>query len=817
MPAVPVALAMGGGVVAGRLLFPVVPWAWIAIAGVALLVGVACYRRAWPSSLLILLAIVFVASARTQLVAYRFADDHVSHYANDDRRLCRLRAFLPHEPRIRTSFFGGRARDRVSTIATVTHLLAVDGWREASGEVMLTVNERVENLHAGQTVEVVGFIERPGIAMNPGQFDWQRYYRAMGVLNSVYVPRQANVTILHDGPAPWYTRWREYVRDHFDRGFTEAQSLDHKLLSALLLGDYDPELRDIKDEFRKTGTSHHLAISGMHIAVVGGVVFLIVRLCGFGPRACWMAGLSVVLLYGVAATPSPPVLRAVILFGVTAIAFILARFSGAMQILCLTLVVMLAWQPLDLFNAGFQLSFGTVLGLVLLSEPLAKKWSREEDEPILLPEEIERLPIGHKLKRWADRGTLRVLAAGVVAWLVSMPLIAAQFEQLNPWQVVASIVLAPLVTFSLLAGMLKIVGTALVPGVDGWLASLAAMSSRWMQGFVKWLATWPYGDVPLAPPPAWLVGMCWVALGVVVVRWKMTTVRLAAIALLVGTFGYMILGPYWFGTPSTLHAGQTRITLMAVGAGQCALVETDGGRVAMLDCGSASLTDLTGNVVKPLLRTRGITGIDQMLISHANTDHYSHVAEVASAYGAHEVMTAEGFERDARLTPSGGALVRNLNAANLPPRTVGLGDRVPISSTVWLEVLGPLPGMKESNDRSLIVRLHAGDRSILFTGDVQAGGMRALLDAGANLEADVLIAPHHGSSEDVTPAFVDAVAPEWVLSSNDRNLTGKQKRFDEMMRDRRLMRTNEHGAITILIERDGSMAVEGFVTRASGN
>ena len=811
-PAVPIAIAMGAGVAAGRLALPVLPCIWLAASAILVALAIAMYRNPRRCSIGLILATSFASMAMTQLVTFRYPADHITQFVGDDRRLCFLRLYLPNEPRIRFAIIGGRPVERQATIAQVSHVRTRDGaWTPATGDVLLTLSQTINDLHAGQTVELVGFIERPGIAMNPGQFDWQRYYRSMGVLNSVNVPKRDNVRILDKSPAPLLTRWREHVRQLFDQGFTKDQSLDHKLMSALLLGDYDPELRDVKEDFRKTGTSHHLAISGMHIAVVGGLAFFLCRLFGFGPRSCWTVALIVVLLYGAAATPSPPVLRAVILFGVAGAAFLIARFSGAIQTLSLTVAVMLAWQPSDLFNAGFQLSFGTVLGLVLLSDPMARRWSREDEEQILLPEEIERLPITRKLRRWTDRATLRLLAAGVVAWLVSMPLIAAQFEQLNPWQVATSIALGPLVMLSLLTGVLKVVGTALVPGSPAILASMAAATSRWMRELVGWMATWPYGDVPLTAPPPWLVGMCWVALGIAVVKWRMTVARFAAIGLLVITFGYMLIGPYWFGSPTSLRAGDTRITLMSVGAGQCALVETGAGRIAMFDCGSASLTDLTANVVKPLLRTRGISHLDTMLISHANTDHYSHVAEVAGAYGAHEVMTADGFEADARTTRTGSELIDDLNAENLPPRTVRPGDRVPLTADVSIEVLGPKPGMDDANDRSLVTRLWVGRRTILFTGDIQTGGMRALIDRAGDLKSDILVAPHHGSSEDLTPTFVDTVAPDWIISSNDRTLTGKQKRFDTMMADRKVLRTNEYGAITILITRDGTVQVDGFV------
>src|SRR5204862_1729919 len=115
------------------------------------------------------------------------------------------------------------------------------------------------------------------------------------------VPRRGAVTILSDPGPSSLARLRARSRELLAAGFTPEQSLDHALLRALVLGDSDPELRDVQEDFRRTGTSHHLAISGMHVAVMGGVVFAIMRLLRAPPRRAWMIGVAFVIAYGLAA------------------------------------------------------------------------------------------------------------------------------------------------------------------------------------------------------------------------------------------------------------------------------------------------------------------------------------------------------------------------------------------------------------------------------------------------------------------------------------------------------------------------------------
>jgi competence protein ComEC len=810
-PAVAVSASMMLGIALARLALPCRPWPFLAFGVLSLLCSIVLFRRPWLSSLALLLGIACAAVAGTHLALNRFSHHDIAHYSTEVPRLCRLKLYLPNEPRIRQGSIGDRVKlpPRQTLLADVRRVFTHAGWRDATGTVLLQVQEVHPDLAAGQTIEVVAQLERPGPAMNPGQFDWQRYYRDQRILCSVRVKRADNITILTRGAAPWLTQWREGMRTMLARGFDPAQSLDQSLLAALVLGDYDPEIRDVAEQFRQTGTGHHLAISGMHIAIVGGLVFLLGRLVGLRPRACWLGGMLIVGLYGAAAMPSPPVIRSLLLFGVAGSAVLLGRLTSTIHLLSLSVALMLALHPLDLFNAGFQLSFGTVLGLLLLSEPLATRWVNEDK--ILMPDEIARLPTRARVMRWIDHSHVKLWSAGTIAWLVSMPLVASHFTRLNPWQVPASLLLAPLVTLSLLAGVVKIIGTAICPPLAPWLATMAAGSSRLMRGLVDWLASAPYGDVPLTAPPAWVAALCWVSLCVWATRWRAASLRIGSAALVLATFVYMLVGPYWFGTSRTLASGQLRVTVMAVGAGQCVLIEPAGGRPVLIDCGSASLTDLAGNVVRPLLREYGHTSIDRLFITHANTDHYSAAAEIADAYGVREILTAGTFAAQMRVTPSGNSAMRQFSAIDLPPRVLRPGDQIPLDKDTLLDVLWPDPrSALSANDTSLVLRLSKAGRSILFTGDVQAQGMSALLASDIG-QADVLLAPHHGSSEPNSPAFIEAVAPRWIVSSNDRTLSNKQREFETMIGTRELLRTHRVGAVTILIDADGTIRVDGFL------
>ena len=244
--------------------------------------------------------------------------------------------------------------------------------------------------------------------------------------------------------------------------------------------------------------------------------------------------------------------------------------------------------------------------------------------------------------------------------------------------------------------------------------------------------------------------------------------------------------------------------------------------MTLVDAGSSSLGRPLESCIAPFLRAGGHAAVERVVVSHANFDHYNAAADVTAVYGATEVLVGSGFVGDARAQPAGRELLANLDHLGRPPREVRPGDAIPLDGRTRLRVLWP-PAAREdltANDASLVLRLEhdaADGRTLamLFTGDIQQDALIALLDLDARepglLSADVLVAPHHGSHESATAAFVAAVDPRHVLSSNGRSLARKQLDFEQAVGDAALWRTHDGGAITVTLARDGTVGVTQFL------
>ena len=760
-----------------------------------------------------LLAIIASGVALAQLRSFHWPTTDIALYTTEHPRLAQLEMRVDHPPRLLAGPLTALRPlpPKQVTQATITRVRTWHGWRPTTGRALVQIEQPHPRLHIGQTVRLLGLLQRPAPASNPGQFDWAAYYRQQRILASVTVPHAGNITIIDDGRIGPLATLRASVRQLLAAGFAPEQSIDHALLRALLVGDGDPELRDIQDQFKRTGTSHHLSISGLHVAVLGGFVFLLCRLLRLPPRWTATVTLAFIVLYGVVALPSPPVVRSVLLCAMLAAGLLGGRRVDAVQLLAVTAILMLLYHPLDLFAPGFQLSFGIVLGLFLLTPTFTTLMLGLRDRDLMLaPKRPGRLAA---TGRWADSQLFAAFVTGIVAWLVSMPLIAWHFGQINPWAIVASILLALPVFAALIMGLLKVVLTLAWPGAAEWWAEAATWPVIVMRQMLAALDTLPGSSVPLPAPPGYLLASCYALLLISIFVRTRPGLRWTFIFLAIGSYGAILAMPIRQAVVQQIAArDDLRVTLLAVGAGQCAVVEPPGGRTMLLDAGSTSLSDLWRKCLGPFLHAAGRTSLDTVLITHGDADHTSAVADVVSIYGVREVLAGAYLRPGAALGEgSVDALLATLDELDRPPRLVAPGDVLPLGRDTRMEILWPPAGLTlGDNDGGVVLKLTHAGRSILFPADIEDAAMAELLKQPGQLKADVLVAPHHGSSERQTAAFVAAVDPLAILSSNDRTLSNKQRVFESLIGHRPLYRTHQCGAITVTIDGDGSITIEPF-------
>ena len=787
----------------------------IAACAGAVLLSLLLRRWNWAADLLLGAALFGCGVAVAQLEEFYFSRDHIANFTTEDRRLARVEMELITAPRIIGVGDPNRPLPpRQVMQGKVLRILTADGWKTGTGTVLLQLQQPVAALLIRDRVQVLGMLERPAPAMNPGQFDWANYYREQRILASIDVIHASNVSVLAKPGANLLDRIRARARSALEDGFSKEHALDHALLRALVLGDSDPMLRDVQDEFIRTGTSHHLAISGMHVAVLGALVYFICRLLMISPRGAAWTGMIFVALYGAIALPSPPVIRSVLFCLVFGLGLISRRSLDGVHLVALSALMMLIYHPLDLYNAGFQLSFGTTLGLMLFAPALLDFFASLRDRHMEIAYSVQRPRGWAAAKRHLRIKTEEVLGTCLVAAVVAAPLTAFHFNQFNLWGIPATILLMIPVFLSLVAGLVKIALSFLIPPLAAPLATISAwpvMSMRWC---VDWMNRWPGNEAPLRSPPIGLIVLFYLLLLGFLIPVEKARVKKWLNWIIAAALGVIIASPVLFAPAQPSQTSDLRLTLLSVGAGQCGVLQLPSGKIVLIDAG-AQTPDLWRRCLSPFLKSQGLSRIDSIYLSHANYDHFSAAADAARVAEVRHVFIGQTFAAEAKEHMAGQHLLQSLSAA---PLVLTAGAKIELDSQTMLEVLWPAADVDvRDNDASLVLKVTSREKTILFSGDIQDVAMRALLGHPEQLACDVLVAPHHGSSEESTARFVEACGAKIVLSSNDNTLTQKQRNFEKIVAGRELYRTNRCGAITIIVDKLGMMRVKTFVPLVQPN
>jgi len=773
-PLVPVALALIGGIVAGR--FTDLPVGFWAVAGgAAFLAAIATFLRKrfhLLTGVCLAAAILSLGAVYVRLVCFSVRSDDIVHYAGEGRHLATVRGRIVTAPQIYGNDAGvaqgWRRPPRTSFLLGVEGiLLRGKGVQPASGLARVTVQQPVDRLAAGQDVELVGWIGRVAPPNNPGQFDWQAAARNSGTLVQVTVPGADGVTVRGEAPGGWLGRavWqvRSAARQHLlDCGDVQGG----RLVNALILGERHPALLELNRAMVHGGVAHFLSISGLHLGVFLGFVYLLCRLASLTPRRAAGAVLIILAAYIVLAEPRAPLLRSALMAAALCLATIFQRRYAALNALAAAAIVLLAVDPMQLFSAGFQLSFAIVAGLLIGHGPFRRmlfgRWLRRRGLMVFRGERGVRKWLYFRAADWAMSGVTMCLTA----YLAAAPLVAVHFGLFSPWAPLLSLVLFPVVLAVLVPGYVSIALAWPMPNLSYAFGRLAAQAADGLTRLVSATDHLPGLSFELRPlGPGWAV-LCYAVLILLIARHRSRRIAIwAAVAVLA------VAGVTWQTQRDAPPPAEAELHVLAVGDGQCALLRTPSGETFLLDAGTRSGFDGYEQVLRPLLRELRLPRPDAAFVSHANTDHFNMLATMVDRAGAlQRIYLNEYFAAEPQPPVPVGELMSLLAEGGVEVVRLAAGQTVPLDDRTRVEVLWPPAQRRDDlsvNDTSLVLRVVCDGRSVLLTGDLDSTG-QAELTRGGGVASDVLVLPHHGGWEKELPAFSDAVAPTFVLVSSGR-------------------------------------------------
>ncbi len=814
-PLVPPALGMAAGVLFDSRAATSV---WLAPAvfvmcGLVLWGGGRLTRGgAWLGWGVLLVAGLSVGTALHDLAFRRHSPDHLRGLLSVEPVPGTLVCRLEQAPALALGGAEASVEKRTRLLVEAESLRTRDREFRVSGlvRVALRAGSLSGQLLPGARLELRGLLHVPQGPSNPVVYDFDLAERRRGVLVEMTCRNASDVSVLSAPKRDWLWSSRRFAVAAMLEDTYRGPEAGSQLLAALVLGQRSAVDRQLNDAFIDSGTVHYLSVSGAHVGMLIGVIWLAGAGLGLPrPRTALVAAVMVIA-YGLLTEPSPPIHRSVVVSVLGCAAVILRRPFRTANWLAASLLVLLAIAPTQLFQAGFQLSYVTLVAVVYLSPRVyalgSRAWRRvwRQDDPLLSPEIQRRLnPSGWRLAR--DR-VLTVLgqglAVGVAAWLAGGLLGAYHFQRLSTWGWLNSLLIMPLVWLVMVIGLLKTALGAVVP----WLAWLLGWPLSGLTDLliaaVRGLARLPGSRLDTPVIEGWVVAL---GLGVLVLWLLRPWLRLDRGWLVAVGLGFSaILG--WTAFP--VAADRLRLHVLSVGDASTSVLELPGGRALIYDLGARPEFDLERWAVGPLLDLDHVRSVDAVLISHANRDHYSGVEGLLGARAVRAVLVPWGFG----LRPGQEGDVPAVLRAAARRGALARGDRLEGTGSATIEVLWPAAGSEglSENDACLVLRVSYAGRRILLCGDIEAKAMRALL-ATEDLRADVLVLPHHGSVQEMTAAFIRAVDPACCIRSSNRRDRAANQRLAAALGGRPCFNTAEDGAVLAEIRPDG-LSVSGLRT-----
>lgn len=706
---------------------------------------------------------------------------------------------------------------------------------KAGARVSLNIREgeTPPDLHYGQRVEFEARVRPVRNFHNPGSFDYASYSARRQIYWTASVRVGGAIQVL---PGRCGSRFFAAIFALRTAALHRIEDLYRDdayaigMMEAVLLGESTKLEKIWTEHFRRTGTFHALVISGMHVTVLAGTLLFLLRLCFMGEIPALVITAIGAWVYALVTGWSAPVVRAAGGFTLYLVGRYFYRQRRLMNLLAAVAIAYLVYDPGQMFESSFQLSFLSVAAIGALAAPfiertsapfrhalvgvtdpkrdfsLAPKLAQFRIELRLLAETLAlhmRLP-----EKWLLRGIAVLL--GIVFYVYEMVVIstviqvglalpmAIYFHRISFSGLSANVLIVPLLSvvvpigfFAIFTGWHWAAATA-----DGLLVAAEKVAS-W---HVRWEPDWRVPD-----PPVWLSVSFVASLLVLTLTVRKSRLwRWPALAAVLALFALVFLHPF----PPEVERGKLELTAIDVGQGDGLLLAFPDGKLMMIDGGGfpnwssrkvKRKLDIGEDVVSPYLWSRSIKKLDVIVCTHAHEDHTGGIGALIDNFHPSELWTGANGQNAVWRDLQSRALAKHVRIISMRRgRNFDFG-------TAHIEVLSPPDDYVASdapkNNDSLVLKVIYGKHSFLLTGDMEKQ-MEAQLMADTTLaHADVLKVGHHGSKTSSTEMFLDTVRPTFAVISDGFENSFHHPHGDVLARlaehRTEVLRTDLQGLITI--------------------
>ena len=684
---------------------------------------------------------------------------------------------------------------------------------------ILLYSEDASGLHAKNQISVSGTIQKFTNGTNPGQFNELLYYKSLHIDYKLF----SKQIVLLDDTHSYYSDLLRSIRSHIKNIYHKFLSeQDAGIMSAMLLGEKSGLPTETKELYQKNGISHILAISGLHISIIGLFLFRLLKKICIPNETAVPITIFILISYGILTDFSVSTNRAVIMLILSLCSILFGRTYDFLTAICLSGSIILLQDPYQLCNSGFLLSFGAVFGIAIIFPVL---------KDLFLPEKPEEMPLEKKNKNshitllfWSKskhrnmietktqrrlrnfiRKVFESFLFSLSIQLVTLPIILYYYFDYPIYSCILNLLILPCMGFLIGLGFLL----AILGSFSSILGFFIAGGIHAILSFYHFICDifllLPNSIVTIGQPslPKSILFYGFLFLFLLIYQWKK---RKWTILFCFSCFILFLQFP----------SRTLQITMLDVGQGDGILIQSPNGTNYFIDGGSTSVNELEQYRMSPCLKSKGITCIDYAIITHMDKDHISGITsllEKSKEPGTIQVKTLivpnTSMKDDAFQS-----IVQLAEQQKVTVMYFQKGDKL-IDGELIFTCMHPYEGFttKERNDYSTVLYLKYKQFSMLFTGDVANEGEQALIENENLPECDIYKVAHHGSKYTNSDPLLDKVKAKFAIVSagKDNDYGHPHEEVLRRLTDRNCscFSTIDYGAIQI--NSDGTMTtVTGF-------
>lgn len=748
---------------------PVIP---VAVPLLAVTTALAMFLRRPLQPLAALPFSLLVGLLHTHLALQPSSDPH--HIAN----LITEKTKITLVGRIQTmpEFDGEKTRFELAMESMLIHTPERNApFQPAQGRIQLSVADALDSRFApGTNIMALATVDRIRNYQTPGAFDYRLLMAAKSISCSGWIQSADEMLPVRDQDS---SLWRELRFLPERTRLRIAQTLDSRLepelaglYQALLIGSTVNISPQLMEAFKENGCFHVLSISGLHFSMLG--LFTAALFTWLLKRSQWLLlhthvptlalalTAPILLLYAFIAGMNVPAVRALLTALLVLFAVMVRRQRSMIHLIAAAALVVLVASPLSLATASFQLSFAAVLAINLIYPRLP-----------LLVDKPKNLPTNWRRHLLTGISAVQsLLYVSLAATAGTLPILLYHFNRFSLIGPVMNLLIEPLLClWALPCGLLAIPLIWIAPNAANLLFDFGGLGIRLTIWLAEAMRGFPYASVWTITPSLLEIVLFFGVL-LLLLRPRLTLRRVGLAGLLTAALLCSFTLSLWRRQTSN----ELVVDFLDVGQGASTLLQLPDGKKMLIDGGGYQTErfDPGQSLIAPFLWRKRIWRLDDLIITHPHGDHYNGVPFVLARFQPRRLIV----NGDVGEEPGYERLLNAARQASIPIQTASAGDLLEQSRDLRLQCLG-MPGLiKDSaasaNDRSLVLHLQYGARSLLLPADVGVSSEARLLQTGARLRADVLLAPHHGSRTSAGEAFIAAVNPALIVVSAGQRQQG---------------------------------------------